>query len=328
MTAPLLAALLLAPAADGTAGPAAADARADPQTYLLRYKFAPDTSLRYEIDTAGVTDSKTKGNDQRVVQSGGTVQRLDVLEAPAAGNAPGAAHDAPCALIRVTSESIRLSARFDDAEKQSYDSDAGLAAPAQFSQVAELVGEPMCDLTLTAGGEVVAAATRLPGRPVKTVDAAAYRDLFPRLPVGPVAVGEKWDDTVTVKVKTGSIPTPWKLRRRFVLEKVEGDVATIAVKVTPLPPPADVKVRQQLAGRCPAGTVTFGIAAGTLLTQKASVDEQIINFQGPGTMLRLSTDHDQRLLKVGPTASLLADSPAGGRDPAVRAAKAGGTGLK
>ena len=310
MSAALLPALLLAAAPAAVAPDGAAPDAGGAGTYLLRYKFEADGSIRYRVDTAGRTEAKMKANDQLVRQSGSTVQRLDVLEAPAAGNAPGAAHDAPAGLIRIYSESIALSARFDENPPTAWDSASGEPAPEEFSQVAKMVGRPMCDLTVTAGGEVVAAAKRLPGEPAETVDPVAYRDLFPKLPEGRVAVGDRWEDLRSVKVKVAGLPTPWKVRRRFTLESVEGGVATIAVTVTPLPPPADVKVRQQLAGRCPGGTVTFDISRGIMLSQKAVSDDRIINFQGPGTMLHVTADHDQRLLKAGPTAELTAEAPA------------------
>ena len=319
MSAVLLPALLLAAV---PAGDPPADGAADGPTYLLRYRFDAGTSLRYKVDTTGLTDAKMKDHGQVVRQSGSTVQRLDVLEAPAAGNAPGAPHDAPCGLVRIYSESIALSSQFDDAPAKSYDSTAGGPVPPEFSQVAKVVGEPMCDLTLTAGGEVVAAAKRLPGRPAETVDPAAYRDIFPRLPVGRVAVGDRWEDVRTVKVDVGGIPHPWKVRRRFTLASVDGDVATIAAKVTPLPPPTDVKVRQQLIGRCPGGTITFDVGRGVMLAQKAEIDEQIVNFQGPGTLLRVATSHDQRLVKVGGTGPMTAESPAPTRTAAAATADA------
>ena len=221
--------------------------------------------------------------------------------------------------MRIYSESIALSSQFDQNPPVAWDSRAGGPVPEQFSQVARLVGEPMCDLTVTAGGDVTAAAKRLPGRPAETVDPAAYRDLFPRLPEDRVAVGDRWEDVRSVKVRVAGLPQPWKVRRRFTLESVSGDVATIAVKVTPLPPPGDVKVRQQLVGACPSGTVTFDLARGVMLSQRAVVDEQIVNFQGPGTLLHVETDHDQRLTGIGPTAELVAEGPAAARTAAAPA---------
>ena len=299
MSAALLPALLLA----------AAPVADEPATHLLRYRFEADTSLRYAVDTAGRTDAKMKDLSQLVRSSGAGVQRMDVLEAPAAGNAPGAAHDAPCGLVRIYSEAIALSSRFDENPAVEWDSRDGEPAPEQFSQVARLVGEPMCDLTLTAGGEIVAAAKRLPGRPAETVDPAAYRDLFPRLPEDRVAVGDRWEDVQSVKVSVAGLPQPWKVRRRFTLDSVEGDVATISVKVTPVPPPRDVKVRQQLIGQYKSGTVTFDVARGAMLSLRAVVDEQIVNFQGVGTLLHVETDDDQRLVEIGPTAELIAAGP-------------------
>ena len=256
-----------------------------------------------------------------MTQSGTTVQRLDVLEAPAAGNAPNAAHDAVAgAAAGHPARRSSCGAQFDKEPAQEYDSTNGLVAPAVFAQVAGLVGEPMVDLTLTAGGEVTAAASHLPGRDGSEVDASVYRDLFPRLPADPVAAGESWEDVVTTKVQTGETARPWKLRRKFTLTGVEDGVATIAVKVTPMPPPVDTKVRTQLAGRCPRGTVTFDISRGAMLTQTATVDDQIVNFQGVGTLLHLVQTHDQRLTDSGPTAEMKASDPG----KASRVAVAGG----
>ena len=289
----LLAALAFAPPADA-------------DTYLLRYKFEPNTSLRYDIDTASTMVSKIKGVTQTVRNSGSTTQRVDVTAGPAAP-AAGRAADGPdrtAGTVRVVSERIKLSMQFDADPPREYDSAIPGPVPEGFEAVASVVGAPLVELTVAAGGEVTQAESLLPSAEGIDRDAtAAYRDLFPGLPEGRVAVGESWEERVTVRVRQGQgkLTKPWVLRRTSTLTGVENGVATIAVKMTPLPPPVDPRVREQLVGRCPRGTVTFDVADGRLLTQVATVDDQVINFRGAGSLLRVTTAYDQRLTETVPT---------------------------
>ena len=289
----LLAALAFAPPADA-------------DTHLLRYRFEPNTSLRYEIDTASTMVSKIGEVTQTVRSSGSTTQRVDVLAGPAAPAAGRSADDPArtAGTVRVFSERIKLSSQFNAEQPREFDSAIPGPVPEGFEAVASVVGLPLVELTVAAGGEVTKAESLLPGAEGIDRDAtAAYRDLFPGLPEGRVAAGDSWEERVTVRVRegTGKLTKPWVLRRTSTLTGVEDGVATIAVTMTPLPPPVDPRVREQLAGRCPKGTVTFDIASGRLLTQVATVDDQVINHRGAGSLLRLTSAHDQRLTETVPT---------------------------
>ena len=278
-----------------------------PATHTLRYRFEPGTSLRYEIETRSTIYSKQAvqggaATEQTVRQTGRTVQRLDVL--PAKG-------DGGVATLRVVSETIKLSARETlngiARPAAEWDSETGLLAPPEFAQVAKVVGVPMHDLTVRTDGEVVRADSHLPrpkGSPEPDGDPGQYRHLFPRLPEQPVAVGDAWEDRFTTKLEQERLPKPWTLRRQFTLEAVTDGVAVIRVKISPLPPPFDVDLRRQLAGRCPTGTVRFDIERGVMLGQTATVDSRVVNFRGAGTLLRIDNGHEQTLSASGPTAEL------------------------
>ena len=289
----LLAALAFAPPAAGA------------ETYLLRYKFEPNTSLRYEIETASTMVSKIGEVTQTVRNSGSTTQRVDVLTGPAAPAAGRTADDPgrTAGTVRVVSERIRLSMQFDADPPREFDSAIPGPVPDGFEAVASVVGAPLVELTVAAGGEVTKAVSLLPGVGPDADATEAYRDLFPGLPEGRVAVGDSWEERVTTRVRegTGELTKPWVLRRTSTLTGVEDGVATIAVTMTPLPPPVDPHVRQQLVGRCPSGTVTLDVANGRLLSQVAKVDDQVINFRGAGSLLRVTTAHDQRLKETVPT---------------------------
>ena len=300
MTPLLLAALAAAPLADA------------PAAHALRYRFEPGTSLRYEVVTSNVYDSKQTETAQKVRSGGTTVQRADVLDVP-----PGAA-----GRIRIHSESVKLSARFDDQPETSFDSTSPAPVPPGYEAAAAVADAALSELTIAPTGEVTRGVSLLPGAdeldPAQTT--AAYRDLFPRLPAEPVAVGDSWTTDGTVKIAEGKLQKPWTLRRTSTLTAVENGVATIAVKIVPLPPPTDPEFRQQLAMRCPSGTVTFDVNRGVLLTSVAKVDDQIIGFRGPGSLLRLVSSHEQRLVGTGPTGELTADAP--GAEPRAAAAPA------
>ncbi len=293
MTSLLLVAACLAPA-----GPAPSEAEGG--THLLRYQFTPGESLRHEITTAVMIDSRMQGQAQVVRNSGTTIQRVDVLPRPADASPDTAG------VLRVHSERVQLSAQFDAQRPTTYDSDSADPVPDGYQAVAAVAKAPLGELTVSKLGEVTHAASLLPG--MKDLDSdkatALYRDLYPRMPAEAIAVGATWDETLTVRVQENTLLKPWKLRRRSTLVSVENGVATIAVKITPLPPPVDPAFQEQLAMKCPAGEVEFDVAAGRILTLRATVDAEIIGFRGPGGMLKLTSSHVQRLVESGPTERL------------------------
>ncbi|MEM9701428.1 MAG: hypothetical protein AAF907_03145 [Planctomycetota bacterium] len=272
-------------------------------THLLRYKFTPGESLRNRITTAVMMDSKVQGNAQLVRNAGMTVQRVDVLPTPA--EAP----QETAGVVQVRSERVKLSMQFDANKPIHYDSEAKDPPPEGFEAVHKVAKAPLGELTISDRGTVMAAKSLLPGKENVAAQSAAeaYDDLFPTLPEAPVAVGATWDEMLSIKVQEGenaNLLKPWKLRRRSTLTKVEDGVATISVKVTPLPPPTDPFFQQQLAMKCPAGLVEFDIAKGRILTLRAEVDQQIIGLGGPGGFLHLKSLHYQELLESGPTSEM------------------------
>ncbi|MFH5805268.1 hypothetical protein [Alienimonas sp. DA493] len=290
MTPLLLAALSLVPLADPAGG----------ETHLLRYKFEPGTSLRHEIATSATIDSLLQGTAQIVQNSGSTVQRIDVLPLPA--DAP----EGTAGVLRVHSEKVKLSAQFDAQPPTTYDSEKDEPVADGYQAVDQVAKAPLGELTVSELGEVTHAVSLLPG--MEQVDSKkvteGYRDLFPSLPAEPVAVGAVWDESLTVRVQEGKLLKPWKLRRRSTLEKVEDGVATIAVTITPLPPPTDPVFQEQLAMKCPSGVVEFDVEKGRILMLRADVDAEIVGFRGPGGLLKLKSSHVQRLVESGPTETL------------------------
>ena len=303
MTSLLLVALSLAPAGE------------DGQTHLLRYRFEPGTSLRHEITTAVTIDSQTPGNAQVVKNNGVTVQRMDVLPVPA-GAPPGTAGQ-----LRVHSERVKLSAQFDANPPTTYDSESDEPVAPGYEAVAAVAHAPLGELTVSELGDVTQAKSLLPGMDeldeeleelAEKKATESYRDLFPSFPEHAVAVGQSWDESLTVRVQEGKLLKPWKLRRRSTLQKVENGVATIGVTITPLPPPTDPTFQEQLAMKCPTGLLEFDLNAGRILTLRAEVDAEVIGFRGPGGMLKLKSLHVQRLTDSGPTEELTTRQAAAG----------------
>ena len=272
------------------------------EPHLLRYQLEPGTSLRYEIATAVTMDSKVPGADQLVRNAATAMQRQDVLPRPADATPETAGR------IRVHSERVAFTNQFDAEPPARFDSADPGPPPAGFEGVAAVARAPLGELTITETGEVTAAKSLLPG--AEKVDAetmtASYRDLFPHLPVEPVRVGETWDEMLTVGVREGMLRKPWTVRRRCTLESVEDGVAVIAVKMTPLPPPVEPADQEQLAMKCPSGTLSFDVNAGRIVALRAEVDAQIIGIRGPASLLKLTSSHTQRLIAHGPTGTLLA----------------------
>ena len=290
MTPLLLAALALAPVGE------------EGESHLLRYRFEPGTSLRYEIATAVTIDATLPGGGQVVRNAGTTIQRQEVLPLPD-GSPPETV-----GRLRVHSERVALTAQFDAEPPTRFDSADPGPPPAGYESVAAVAKAPLGELTVSETGGVTEAKSLLPGADKVDADTmtAGYRDLFPHLPVEPVTVGETWDEMLTVGVQEGEkLRRPWKVRRRCTLVGVEGGVAEIAVTMTPLPPPVEPAYQEQLAMKCPSGTLSFDVSAGRIVALRADVDAQIIGIRGPASLLKLTSSHRQRLIAHGPTDTLL-----------------------
>jgi hypothetical protein len=77
-----------------------------------------------------------------------------------------------------------------------------------------------------------------------------------------------------------------KTRQVYTLEKVLTGIATISVRTEVLTPVDDPAVQSQLVQRVKRGEIKFDIDAGRVLSQQMDIDETVIGFNGPDSLMK------------------------------------------
>jgi hypothetical protein len=147
-------------------------------------------------------------------------------------------------------------------------------------------------IRLKPSGEIISREVKHP-QPEVTDD----MPITLRLPDGPIAVGEEWDESFDVAVdqKSGA-KQQVRTRRLCTLEAVQNGIATIAVEYQVLTP-VSAFVESQLVERMSKGTVRFDIAKGRIASQQQDVDRRILGFSGDSSMMHFVSRLEERLLK-------------------------------
>ena len=311
MPCPPLLALLLSFAPPATDAPArtaveaprpAADAA--PRTYTLRYRFRTGEVLRMTVANRHDQAFAKGPQRQTVRQRTESEPQLTVVSTTADGDA----------VLEVFQRRVTMWTRFDDQDPHAFDSDdpAGQIPP-QFRPIAATVGVPLAEITMTDRGVPTGLTflldakvrRRIPG--LNSDSLASYTALFPTLPAGAKAVGERWVEEVEVPVMRGGVPARWTMRQVTTLESVAGGVATLSVKSDAVPPPKNPEIAGQLAPRQSRETITFDLAAGRVLSREGANEQVVVGMHGPGSMMRLDTRKSQVLSEVVPAPARVAE---------------------
>jgi hypothetical protein len=180
-----------------------------------------------------------------------------------------------------TIEDVKMWQQLSGRQEIRYDSTAGDEPPPEYKHVADSVGTPMATVTIDSSGRIVdrenARSQFNPG----------IGDLTIRLPDGPVRVGQQWaTEGETVVRLPDSRVKRIKTRQVHRLAKVQTGVATIEVQTQILTPVNDPAVESQLVQRIKRGEVKFDIDAGRVLSQQMDIDETVVGFSGPDSIMK------------------------------------------
>lgn len=240
-------------------------------TYTLRYKFQPGETLRWNVVQLVTVDTKIRGTQQTAKTRSASTKSWRVESVDANG--------ATTFVHRVDDAQMwqSVSGRPD----VKYDSRVDATAPREYEHVAKSVGVPLATITMSASGRVLG---RQNAQPQFSPGPA---ELTIPLPEGPVRTGAKWHvpDEVRVRLEDGRVQRV-VTRQVFTLQKVETGVATIGIRTEVLTPVNDPKVEAQLVQRLANGTAKFDIDAGRLRSKQVDLDETVIGFSGPDSVMQ------------------------------------------
>ncbi len=265
--------------------PAPADA-ATAQRFTLRYQFAADQVLHYEVQNTSIYDVQVGGVADSVDHQTTSTKRYRVASTDPAGAAD----------LEVTIERVHLVAN-NQGEKIEWTSDSPDPAPAAFRGMRETIGKPLGTVRLSPQGKVV--DVELAGAGANAAQTReAHLDVLPLLPEQPVAVGETWkeDFSIDVIIEGPPFKRPIQMQRLYTLRSVENGIATIDEQTVVMTPILDPELEGQLIQRTPAGTCTIDLERGYLVKRELKIDKHVVGFRGPNTSLHVRGTRADRFI--------------------------------
>jgi hypothetical protein len=94
----------------------------------------------------------------------------------------------------------------------------------------------------------------------------------------------------------GNLQRDVELSRRYALEQVEGDLATISMKMSVLTPINDPIVRGQLIQRTPSGEIVFDLKRGLIVSRSQKLDKIEVGVAGNDSSVRAVSEYNERML--------------------------------
>lgn len=252
----------------------------------LRYRFTLGESIRTRITHISAIQTTIKGASETAT-SHSTSTKLWKVSAVHATSGQ--------ATIDYSVEQVHMRRRVGDHE-QAYDSRRDTVPPDAYKKVAQTVGVPLATLTLDPRGAVVK-------REAKQDSAATSNSAVTLpLPANPVAVGESWDERLTLTaILEGGRGQQVAARHRYTLKSVENGIATISIQTHILDPGLSAKVEVQLIQHLIQGEAKLDVAKGRLLSQRLKVDGSVVDFHGPGSLMKCVIEVQEELLPADAT---------------------------
>jgi hypothetical protein len=268
---------------------------ADEPTYNLRYQFQPGQAVYFTV----------RNESSRMFQSGETtvvtkdghdsLKHYRVLSVTPEGNAE----------LELVIDRTRMYAEQGDT-LHFYDSTTDDSPPEAFAQVDSTVGRPWLTATVNNRGETIGFKSP-DGSIVKRPDGTLLQDspdlmsrVLPLLPEKEVAVGGVWKEVFVIDLPDpDTFRRPIRMQRTYRLTKVDGDVATIALSTQVITANKSPKQEAAVAPRVYSGTITLDMRRGLLLSRDLHVNQNVIGYDGPQTLMSIVVNQRDELAPAG-----------------------------
>jgi hypothetical protein len=256
-----------APASAAAAKPAAAGEA----THLLRYKFTPGEVCRFKVTHLTTVETKIRGASETAKTRSVSTKTWKIAGVDPQGNTT----------FTYTVEDASMWQQLSGRPEVRYDSSKDQNPPPGYEHVAESLGVPMATVTIGPHGEIL---RREHARPQFNPNIG---ELTVPLPAHAVKLGENWstEGELPIRLPAGTVKRI-KTRHIYELKKVQTGVATIEARTEVLTPVDDPAVQSQLVQRVKHGEVKFDVDAGRVLQQQMDIDETVIGFSGPDSMMK------------------------------------------
>jgi hypothetical protein len=261
---------------------------AQQQTFTLRYQFAPDDVLRWEVES--LTSSKVSIRHSSETSSSRTrsIKKWQVTGIDNRGNVT----------FDHIVDSVQMWQQIDDNPPVSFDSRAASSdVPEVFRDAANKVGRVLATITVSPTGEVVN----------RRSDEASFRfganDVTAPLPEGPISLGHEWYVPDELTATADGRVNRLKARVVYRLESVADHLATISFRTEILTPIDNPQIHSQIVRHMTHGKITFDIARGRQVAKEFDCGQRVQAFEGPDSMLEYQCRFTERLLEETQTAS-------------------------
>jgi hypothetical protein len=260
----------------------AAASKAAGERFALTYKFQHGEKLSYRVEHVVKIDTTIEGVRERATSSSVSTKVWKISSVKADGSAT---------FVHEVAD-VEMRQKVDNRNEVRYNSRTDETPPLQYERVADSVGVPLVEVTIDKFGLVL-------GRVDKRSSSTWGGQLIMPLPPEAVAIGTKWHKPgeIVVRLPDGRVKRV-KQRQQYELTAVDDGIATITVATQLLTPGIkdDPKVMSQIVQKLLNGKVQFDIAAGRILSQQLDLDETVIGFNGPKSIMSYGGRFTEELL--------------------------------
>jgi hypothetical protein len=242
--------------------------------YRLAYKFRPNEDVYMPLSV----DSKIhlqKGPVEQISANQSTVERhFHVASVAPDGSA----------IVDLFIDNVELSYSFNNGTPVVFNTKQKGSPPPGFQGVQNCIGK-RGRVRFSAQGTVLSLPNSSPDP--SSDPSESFLDL---LPAKPVHVGDEWSDDFKIKVSVSrNLNQKITLRRRYALESVNGNVATIRLRIVEITPVEDAQIRAQLVQRTPEGTITFDMNRGVTTARELTCSRTETGIMGGEGMIAATT---------------------------------------
>ena len=243
-----------------------------PQKYLLRYKFHPGETLRWNVVHRCRIRTSVSGTTQAAETTTISVKVWRIHEVKPDGKI----------VFDHMVERVNMRHRLSGRDEVHYNSRSDACALRGFEDVARAVGTPLAVITIDDQGKVLERKQNF----VKAA-VAGQGEITIQLPEKAIAAGSRWssESHIDVPLDDGSVRRI-PARQTYVLEGVQTGVATISMVTQITTPLSDPSLEARVLQYETSGSVRFDIEAGRILGRQIDADKSVVGFRGEASSIR------------------------------------------